>query len=403
MDFNQAMKPYRIKLVIEALIRAIMTGLFFGLALSLVSACVFRFIVQEINAVAWIVTLGVGVATAIAIGVSTYLKRFRSNQNKLAKRIDALGLDERVTTMVEFKKDRSYVAKVQREDTMDRVSKLNIKQLKIRFPLFRIISCTAMLLAVLLLLSIVPPISAAERETLEMEEHLERIQQELHQMIDESDTTDAFKDRTKDQVDKRIEEIRNNNDLTNAQKIFMAEMLKDRLLTSIEIQKEIYEIRDIIDAAVEEGLSESFADMLHSIVDRLEKRLDVTKTDLEKYEDIRATRKEIEKLIEEQLEMLDQTIDQMEKDNEELKDELEKTENETLQDIVDKMDQVEEKQDQVDQKQEQVDQAQDKLDQAQNEQQKQEAQEELDQANKELEDAKQELEDAKQEIGRAHV
>jgi uncharacterized phage infection (PIP) family protein YhgE len=354
-----------------------------------------------------VTTLVVGGATAISIGVSTYFKRFRSNSKKLAKRIDALGLDERVTTMVEYRKDRSYVAKVQREDTMDRVARLNIKSFKIRLPLVRIISCTAMLLAIILLFTLVPtPNAASIQEYEDMVAELESIREELHEIIDESETDSAFKTKSKQQIDARIDYIRDSEDYTNVQKIFMAQALRERILTSIVIQQQVYEIRDIIDAAIEEGLSENFGQMLHEIVDRLQERLDVTASDTEKYEDIRQTRKEIEKLIEEELLKMEETIDQMEQDNEDIKEELEKTENETLQDIADKMEQVEEKQDQVDQKQDQVDQAQKELEETQKdenatEQEKQEAQEKLEDAKQELEDAKQELEDAKQELNDA--
>jgi predicted ribosome quality control (RQC) complex YloA/Tae2 family protein len=173
---------------------------------------------------------------------------------------------------------------------------------------------------------------------------LESIREELHEIIDESETDSAFKTKSKQQIDARIEYIKNLKDpITNVQKIFMAQALRERVLVSIVIQQQVYEIRDIIDAAIEEGLSENFGQMLHEIVDRLQERLDVTASDTEKYEDIRQTRKEIEKLIEEELLKMEETIDKMEQDNEDIKEELEKTENETLQDIADKMEQVEEK------------------------------------------------------------
>lgn len=131
----------------------------------------------------------------------------------------------------------------------------------------------------------------------------------MHKIIDLSETKDNFKTKAKEDIDKRIDEIKNSNAYSSVQKIFLAETLRERVLVSIDIQLQVYEIRDIIDTAHEAGLSDEFADMLHSIVDRLEERLDVTESDIEKYEDIRQTRKEIEELIKEELLKLDQTIE----------------------------------------------------------------------------------------------
>ena len=226
MDFNEAMKPYKVKLVLEALLKAVMTGLFFGLALSLVSALVCRFILLDVSQIPTLITFGIGIVAAITIGIITYVKRFKSGIDKLARRIDALGLDERVTTMVEFKKDRSFVAKVQREDTMDRLSKLNIKQLRLRIPTARIISCVAMFLVIVFLFAVLPtPLTAEERESIEVAEEIERIRDELHALVDENadKVTPDFVEKAHQQIDDRIDQLLASPDYTNAQKLFLAQ------------------------------------------------------------------------------------------------------------------------------------------------------------------------------------
>jgi hypothetical protein len=78
--------------------------------------------------------------------------------------------------MIEYQKDPSYVAKVQRQDTLDRLARVNVKTLRIRIPKKTIISCIAMFLVILMLLTILPaPVSAMEREEIECEQRLEEI------------------------------------------------------------------------------------------------------------------------------------------------------------------------------------------------------------------------------------
>ena len=58
------------------------------------------------------------------IGISVlfpvlYFKKFKYTEIQLAKRIDDLGLEERVLTMIELKDNNSFIAKKQKEDTLN--------------------------------------------------------------------------------------------------------------------------------------------------------------------------------------------------------------------------------------------------------------------------------------------
>jgi hypothetical protein len=212
-----------------------------------------------------------------------------------------------------------------------------------------------MFLAIVFLFTILPaPLTALEREEQEVYEEIERIREELHILLDENSdkVKQDFLDRAHKQIDDRIDMLQASEDYTPNQKLFLAQSMKQRIMVSIELQIQIYEIRDIIDNS-ETG--EKFIAMLHEIVDRLEERLDVTESDIEKYEDVRRTRKEIEELIKKQLEMFEETKDSMTQENQEEKEALEETENEILQDIVDaieKMEQAETEQEKEEAKQE---------------------------------------------------
>ena len=91
MKYDDMMKPYKRKLIIEAVIKAVAAGLFCGSLVSLALALFTRFVVKQTQNIVFVVlTVVLGVATAIAIGIRVYQKRFRSNAKRLAKRMEAI-------------------------------------------------------------------------------------------------------------------------------------------------------------------------------------------------------------------------------------------------------------------------------------------------------------------------
>lgn len=59
-----------------------------------------------------------------------YSKKFKYTEVQLAKKIDDLGLEERVLTMIELKDDNSLIAKKQKEDTLNALKTVETNDLK---------------------------------------------------------------------------------------------------------------------------------------------------------------------------------------------------------------------------------------------------------------------------------
>ena len=157
MGMNDLVRPYKKRLIIESLIRAAAVGLFFGLCLTLTLAVAFRFVPVNhygMQASFVLIAIGAGVLCALVLGTIIYFKRYNHGIMAIAKRIDELGLEERVSTMVEYQADPSYVAKLQREDATARVSQLSTKALKIRVPKRILMGCLSILLATLLVFTV---------------------------------------------------------------------------------------------------------------------------------------------------------------------------------------------------------------------------------------------------------
>ena len=59
-----------------------------------------------------------------------YFKKFKYTEIQLAKKIDDLGLEERVLTMIELKDNNSFIAKKQKEDTLNILKTVEVNDLK---------------------------------------------------------------------------------------------------------------------------------------------------------------------------------------------------------------------------------------------------------------------------------
>ena len=96
----------------------ILKALFISLAAGSVVLALTEFIswIFGFKAGLWIGFLAFAAVTA-ALTPLIYLKKFRPTAMAIARRVDALGLEERMITMTELEADESYIALLQREDT----------------------------------------------------------------------------------------------------------------------------------------------------------------------------------------------------------------------------------------------------------------------------------------------
>lgn len=119
----------------ESILKALLCGLIAGFAVNFVTALTF-YLVRVFSGRESLLTLGLwlSIGSGVVIGVLTaiilYYKVFKPNTQKIARRLDNLGLEERLVTMLDFENDPSYMAKKQREDAKQRLSQLDVKSVK---------------------------------------------------------------------------------------------------------------------------------------------------------------------------------------------------------------------------------------------------------------------------------
>lgn len=111
----------------EGWLKAILCGLCAGFAVNFASAFAV-WIIHGTNTL-WIPIVA-GVATAAIAVPLFYFLRFRPNEKAVARRMDALGLDERMITMLELRDDQSYIAMRQKEDAEKQMRAANANSLR---------------------------------------------------------------------------------------------------------------------------------------------------------------------------------------------------------------------------------------------------------------------------------
>jgi len=141
MREKQIFDKYNRRLVLEGILKSAVIGFTIGLALGAAFALVASLGFNNFATIATVdtavrnmilISLGITLVGTVAAMPILYFAFFRSNSKLIAKRVDRLGLEERLITMQELESDDSYLAMVQREDAKEHLAKTSPKRLKIR-------------------------------------------------------------------------------------------------------------------------------------------------------------------------------------------------------------------------------------------------------------------------------
>lgn len=125
---DKIFEKYYGRIAKEGVLKAFLIALCFGAgALGVMALCSWIF---GFKAGLWI---GVALFAVLTGGLTPllYFRKFRPTTKQIARRVDELGLEERVLTMTELENDSSYIAMRQREDAMDSLHHVDHMLLKI--------------------------------------------------------------------------------------------------------------------------------------------------------------------------------------------------------------------------------------------------------------------------------
>lgn len=135
------------KLRLEAILKSLLCGLSVSFGADFVLGTTFWAIgIRNVGLVLGALA-GATVLVTIVAALIFYFEKFRPTVIANARRIDGLGLEERLVTMVEYQNDDSTMAAMQRSDAMAALSKVSKNQLKIKIQkkVFATLAITATL------------------------------------------------------------------------------------------------------------------------------------------------------------------------------------------------------------------------------------------------------------------
>lgn len=128
---NEVFKQYYKRLSREGILRSFLWALTFSFVALFVSATVFWIVAVKY---VWICAI----IFAVFLGGLTplfYFTKFKPDKKAIAKRIDELGLEERVLTMTQLENDDSFIAKIQRDDTLAALKTVNASLIPVAISL----------------------------------------------------------------------------------------------------------------------------------------------------------------------------------------------------------------------------------------------------------------------------
>ena len=124
---GELFKKYYSRLAREGIIKSALVGMIVGFSTLFLTSIVLWLTNEDLF---WLAFIS-GVAVGAVIAPVLYYKKFKPTTKEIARRVDELGLEERVLTMTELENDQSYIALRQREDTVAALQTVNAGLLSI--------------------------------------------------------------------------------------------------------------------------------------------------------------------------------------------------------------------------------------------------------------------------------
>ena len=279
MKKDDILKKYQSRVFKESVIKSLIYGLIFGLAVMAIVSLIFFIIGTK----QLLVAILFGLVAVIGGAIYVYRTKFQTTVNAVAKRIDELGLHERVITMIDYAENDSLICEKQREDTKEKLEKVESSQIKFRIPKVSIalLGVIAILAGSSLFLpnrtnsamansssssstSSSNPIVNSSSSSINIDDQIDEILQklieEIRRIIDNADISDDAKMRLHGVVDVTVARL--DDAKTPYEKIEILNDLKADIRHQIELMKSVGKSLEENDVTKELGQAIQSADGL---------------------------------------------------------------------------------------------------------------------------------------------
>ncbi len=211
MLMSKLLRRFRVRLLLEALLKSLVWGVTASCGCGFVYLFVLHLISTEPR-LAWsLIVFGV---SFIVTAVLLFAVKYYPTEKRIAGRVDESGLEERAGTMLEFEAVQTEIAGLQREDAKKHIEQLKPEQIKLRFRKKPLILCIVSL-CLCIALAFVPytimDVFAADISTSgeEEEQIIKDMIAALRQTVSDADVSDELKakmDSIVDQLEKDLAE-----------------------------------------------------------------------------------------------------------------------------------------------------------------------------------------------------
>lgn len=222
MSIKDVLKPFKRRLTAEAWIRSLVLGGMIAACVAVVLGCVHFFLPKTVTEMG--ILLAFGGVFLFGTGI-LFFTVYRPTPRDTARRLDQLGMSERVETMLEYQQSTTPVALLQRAETIDRLRGVKKKDIKFQISKTFSLLCGVLVVCATVLL-FVPDIHAFVRHPLvgtledmangaliseEFKQDLEDILEDLEEELEQSENQAEMDDAIEDAMEKINESVEKEN------------------------------------------------------------------------------------------------------------------------------------------------------------------------------------------------
>lgn len=272
MDIKKLFRTFRRKLLLESAIQAALGGLLVGAAAVFVTSLVYHIRVMATPIRAMILAGGCGFFASFVLLMCLLFP----TRKKTAARIDALGLQERIGTMLQFRNADTRIAQLQREDAQKHIKTVTTKQMHLKIRKREWISCLVSLCLAVVMVVLPADVFAAKTTVdgveLQREVWVRDLITELREQSEESELDSVTDDQVQqiiDELEKALEEAE--TDLERAALIEEARQKIKELLYEKQSKDKIgealqqYEMTYLLGVGISEAKKETISQALDEI------------------------------------------------------------------------------------------------------------------------------------------
>ena len=271
MNIKKLFLPFRQKLFWENVFKSLLFAAISCAATVFVTSLIYHIFIKETPLLIILISGG---SAFIATLLLIFFLRFPTKK-RVAVRMDEIGLEERVSTMLEYQKEDKEIFVIQRRDAQEHISKASAKQMKFRFKKREFIVCGISILLAAVMLVLPYNIFVFGESDIVSEQQQQIIKDliaELREEVKNSEISEELKNSLNEIIDELEEDLENtDSELEQAAKIEQAKQKMEELLSQALTKDKIgealqrYELTRALGEAISDGDTEKVSTALSTL------------------------------------------------------------------------------------------------------------------------------------------